>query len=94
MLAPAAVKSRGMIDRMAVRQCRRLMTMLIVAAAVMICASAEAAAKKRKPTQVIRRAPAKVCYTYISGSASPQPCERARGAARTTAIPTVVIRYR
>lgn len=72
----------------------RLVTLLSVVLVLVICGPADAAPNKRKPKQATSPAPTKVCYTYISGSASPQPCERARGAARTTAIPTVVIRYR
>ncbi len=53
-------------------------------------ASQEAAAVRREP----RLKAHKVCYIYISGSATRQPCERMNAIAPTTVIPMVVIRYR
>lgn len=49
-------------------------------------------AKAKQTGRATKTRVQKLCY--ISGSASPQPCERMHGFAPTTTIPIVVIRYR
>jgi hypothetical protein len=56
--------------------------------AVAFCASAFAA-EPSKP--VVKKATRKVCYTYITGSAIAQPCDRITGAIPTTASQLYVI---
>jgi CDP-diacylglycerol pyrophosphatase len=67
-------------------------------AAVMMLALSDAAfaapARPKSAPPASRKVQQKRCYTYISGSASPQPCDRVTSAAPTTAIPMVIIRYR
>jgi hypothetical protein len=63
--------------------------------ALVFCASAFAdpsknvvVAEKQRPLKRV----VKVCYTVISGSAIPQPCDRIRGPIPTTANDLFIIR--
>jgi hypothetical protein len=58
-----------------------------VVMAVAFCASAFAA----EPSKPVKKATRKVCYTYITGSAIAQPCDRITGAIPTTASQLYVI---
>jgi hypothetical protein len=64
-----------------------------VALALAFCASAFADPSKNVVSlanQPAKKTTHKVCYTFISGSAIPQPCDRL-GVIPTTAVPMTII---
>jgi hypothetical protein len=64
-----------------------------IAIIFVVCASAFAEPDKKVtplPKQATKKTVKKVCYTYISGSGTPQPCDRL-GTIPTTASPMDIV---